>query len=250
MGIPPLKVRSSCAVGVDVRPGSYDIAIGESSRVNPEQSVAKLVFYGKVRDEKDVLWLCDQYPVRCGVADGRPDTTIIFRMVEKLRKARKDFWRAQYNPNPINNVEMTMNEAEHIVTLHRTMALDNVFFAAHTAMGLALPENFMEICAGQFSKEMCSSTRVPVIFKGQEAWEWTGGADHAMHAVGYMMAAMRIGKMSMATSDFITITRGAVQGSIQASSDDEESDFVNPFSSPGEPSEMEGRIIWGDDAGV
>jgi hypothetical protein len=242
MGIQPSSVTSPCAIGIDVKPNSYDCCIGQVVKPAHDVDIAQIVFYGKVRDEKDVIWLANQYPVRCGVADCRPESTIIARMIEKLRKQRKEFWRAQYSPNSAA-IEMTLNEKERLVTLHRTMALDNVFFRASTATGLALPQNFREICSGQFMSEMCNSTRVPVIERGEEAWRWTSGSDHSHHAMSYMLVAMKIGRLAMGASNLITTVPGAVSGSIAANISDE--DDVDPFEDKGSGN----ALVFEDDAG-
>lgn len=249
MGLPPASVKTSCAIGVDVRPGSWDCGIGFMNRSKPDQPVAKLVFYGKVRDEKDVIFLCNQYPVKCGVVDCRPESTIVTRMIEKLRRQHKQFWKAQYAPNTSSGIEIQINEKEKLVTLHRTMALDRVFYAASNGLGLAIPQNFREICSGQFASELCTSTRVPVIERGAESINWTAGADHAHHCLAYMMVAMEIGKRSMGDSTAITTIRGSVAGSLADNSDGDDDRFVDPLSM-GEATERDdGSVFWDSDVG-
>jgi hypothetical protein len=249
-GIPPKKVLTPCGLGCDIRPGSFDVCIGTIESPRPGVLIPRIVFYGKVRDEEDVIFLCQQYPVRCGIADCRPETTVIKRMIDRLTAMKKKFWRAQYTPNASSNIEMSVNEQEKIVTLHRTMALDTVFFAASNGM-LALPQNYMEICQHKFASEMCQSTRVPVMERGEEAWHWTSGSDHAFHAVAYMIAAMTLGKLSQYHSDVITTIPGATQGSIKENSDKDDEfgcEWMDPMAGlPGVPSlDDEGRQMWSD----
>jgi hypothetical protein len=75
-----------------------------------------------------------------------------------------------------------------------------------------------------------------------------------MHAMGYMLAAMKIGKLSMFHSDLMMTIPGAIQGSIGANSDrrdDPDSDYIDPLgSSPGIAQVGDrGRLTWGHDAG-
>lgn len=252
-GVPPKAVNTPCGAGCDVRLGSFDVCIGDLFRPRPGVSIPRILFYGKVRDEADVIYLCQQYPVKCGVADCRPESTLIKRMIEKMRRLRKNFWRAQYPPNSTSNVEMVLNEAEHLVTLHRTMTLDEVFFAVSNGM-MAVPQNFMEICHGDFVKELTNPTRVPVIERGEENWHWTKGKDHPLHAIGYWLAAMKIGKLSGFNAEILMPVRGAVKGIIGSSTDrpdDPDSEFVDlPSGIPGMADvDGSGRSTWGDDMG-
>src|SRR6185312_7053570 len=96
MGVPPQMVRSACAAGVDVRFGSYDLAIGCVERPAHDRFVTKLVFYGKVPDDEAVMFLMQQYRVVCGVGDARPDATVMARLQTAARKKHIQFWRAQY----------------------------------------------------------------------------------------------------------------------------------------------------------
>src|ERR1035441_1029193 len=107
-GVPPKTVKTPCALGCDVRPGSFDVCIGDVLRPRPDLVIPRILFYGKVRDEADVIYLAQQYPVKCGIADCRPESTVIKRMIDKMRSMRKDFWRAQYPPNASSNVEMVI----------------------------------------------------------------------------------------------------------------------------------------------
>lgn len=247
MGIPPDAVRNPCAMGVDVRPGSWDVSIGDVVRRGPK-FVARLVFYGKVRDEDDVVWLCNQYPVRCGVVDVRPEQSIAPRMVKSLRAQHKEFWRAQYNTNP-TAVEMTVNEKEHLLTLERTMAMDEVYFALDKGETMAIPENYASIEGGQFSNELKAPTKVPILWHGEPWWRWTDGADHAFHSLNYLLVAMKVGKLWQARTTGITTIKGMTEsvGRKDRIDDPDESDYIDPMGSPSDPFVGDdGTATWSD----
>jgi hypothetical protein len=241
MGIQPKFLTNACAMGVDIRPGSWDVIIGDLWRPGPDRKVARAVFIGKVRDEVDVEFLAEQYPVRCGIVDSRPDGTLSKRLVDRLVKRGKNFWRAQYATNP-STVEMTKNEKERIITLERTMTLDNNSWMPFvTGMGAALPENFRDIMGGKFKNEMCASTRQPVMWN-QEPWNrWSEGSDHAFHAWNYMMVAMQIGRMEHLGDPTTLMARpGRVESSLSSdfeSKDDMDADMIEPLTFGGEETE-------------
>jgi hypothetical protein len=246
MGIPPDALKSPCAVGCDVRPGSFDLAIGDVLR-RGAKFVARLVFYGKVRDENDVAFLCDQYPVRCGVIDVRPESSIAMRFVKQMRAKHKEFWRAQYNTNP-TTVEMTLNEREHLLTLERTMNMDEVYFAFDKGESLAIPENYMSIEGGQFVTELKAPTKVPIVWHGEPWWRWTEGADHAFHALNYMLVAMKVGKLWQARTQEIMTIKGLTEGPSGAGRlDGPDEDYIDPVGSPSEPFVGDdGATTWSD----
>jgi hypothetical protein len=211
MGMSPSLLKKPCALGCDIRPGSFDVLIGDIHCPAPDRKILRLVFAGKVRDERDVIWLAHQYPVRCGVVDSRPEGTLAKRLVERMIRARKDFWRAQYATNP-SAVEMSVNQEERLLTLERTMTLDSVFFGFSTGLGVAIPQNFKEITAGKFKSELCASTRSPVMWKNQPWYRWTENcADHAFHAWNYMLvAAVKCGLDRLTNSDSAMAQPGLV----------------------------------------
>jgi len=248
MGIPPDTLRNPCACGVDVRPNSWDVSIGDVVRRGPKY-VARLVFYGKVRDEEDVKRLCDEYPVRCGVIDVRPETTLATRLVKSMRKRHKDFWRAQYNTNP-TAIEMTVNENEHLLTLERTMSMDEVYFALDKGESLAIPENYASIEDGKFAEELKAPTKVPIVWHGEPWWKWTEGADHSFHSLNYMLVAMKVGKLWQARTTGITTIKGMTEGpgGVRGRIDGpDDSDYLDPMGSPSEPFIGEdGSSTWSD----
>lgn len=213
-GVRPGDVRNRCAMGVDVRPDSWDVAILDCHRPNrhkPDHMPFRLVFNGKVRDEKDVIWLAHQYPVVCGGVDSRPDGTLAKRLVTALRRTRRDFWRVQYNTNP-SNVEFAKNEKEHLITLERTMTMDEVFIALQSGQGLALPQNYREIGGGTFVSELCAPTRVQVEWHGQDVPRWTEKEeDHTFHCVNYGMFMARFCNLWVPSDANVFATAGRVQ---------------------------------------
>ena len=247
-GVDPLQVKTACAMGIDVRPNSWDIAIGDVWRPRPDQPVVRLLFYGKVRDDDDVEYLANQYPVRCGAGDARPEFHTMLKLAERLRAQGKKFWRAQYNTNATNNVKLTENRKEWLLTADRTGSLDEVFFAAQSGLGLALPANFRDICGGDFVRELCNPTRVPELRKGEEYHVWTKGKDHPLHALGYLFIALQAGKLwSGGGSTEIFAMPGSTVGTIRDSVDDGESGYVDIC----EPSVADdGRMTWTDDTGM
>lgn len=186
-GLRPRDVRGKCAMGVDVRPDSWDVAIFDAHRPwkhKPDHMPLRLVFNGKVRDEMDVIWLAFQYPVAAMGIDSRPEATLANRLVKRLRKARKDAWRVQYNTNP-STVEFTKNEKEHQITLERTMAMDELFVGMQCGQ-IALPQNYQEVMGGTLVSELCAPTRVQVEWHGQDWPRWTEKeADHTFHCMTY-----------------------------------------------------------------
>ena len=229
MGLQPKLVRGACAMGCDVRPGSWDVAIGDYVWPRPDLKVARLIFYGKVRDEVDVIFLAHQYPVAAGITDSRPDGTLAKRMVERLRRGGKDFWRAQYNTHP-TNVEITENNKEKLLTLERTMTLDGVFYAVNTALGLALPQNWRDLGGrgmgedvGAFGRELMNPTRIPDLWHGQPYDRWTeDGDDHSLHALNYMLVALQRCKLVVAGAESLMASRGRVVSTLTDAMDYED----------------------------
>lgn len=191
MGVNPKRLSRPTAAGVDVRPSSWDVIIGEvvRSAISP-LGVVRPVFIGKVRDEKDVLWLFKQYDTRFSVIDTRPEATLASRIQAELAKVGVNCWRAEYNTVP-STVKIQENLLERILKLDRTLTIDDVHHALTTGMGIQLPQNFREVTQGHFAKEMTSSTRVPIRHSGRDMYDWVkSGADHALHAFNYLMVAV------------------------------------------------------------
>ena len=231
MGLPPKTIKGPCISGIDVRFNSWDICCADVIRPDFDRYVARIVFYGKLKDEDEALFVMRQYKVVCAVGDTRPEASAMARLQKAAAKERIQFYRAQYATSP-STVEATLNTKERLVTLERTMSLDNVYFATSTGLGIALPQNYKEICGGAFLREMTASNRVPVIWHGEQWSRWTegGAADHAMHAVNYCLQAIRLGKLHLARGMDIMASRGEMASSLDDNLDDEDD-----------------RPIWGDE---
>jgi hypothetical protein len=212
MGVTPSSVRGPCAIGVDVRPGSWDVVCGDVVMSPAGLYVARPLFVGMVRDELDVLHVMQQYKVRVGVCDTRPETTLAKRLQVSARDKGIEVWRAEYNTSP-STIDMQANEKEMVLKLDRTMTLDTVHYAFQTGLTVVLPQNFKEITGGDFVREMCSSQRVPTRWMGKDCYTWEGrGADHAFHAFNYFLAAIRKGNlMAYGGTETMGPSRGLVE---------------------------------------
>ncbi|MGE5610475.1 MAG: hypothetical protein ACM359_14590 [Bacillota bacterium] len=195
MGVQPKTVRGPCACGVDIRPGSWDIICADVLMAPSGIHVVRPLFIGKVRDEQDVLFVMQQYKVRVGVADTRPETTLAKRLQGAARDKGIEVWRAEYNTSP-GAIDIQANESEMVLKLDRTMTLDNVHYAFTTGLTVVLPQNFKEITGGQFAREMIASQRVPTRWMGKDCYMWENrGADHSFHAFNYLLAAIKKGNL-------------------------------------------------------
>lgn len=219
MGVPPRLVRGPCAAGIDIRPGSWDVVVADLVR-NPSThvSVVRPVFVGKVDDEEQVMWVLRQWKVRYAVADTRPETTLAKRLQEKAFDHGIKVWRAEYNTAPSgSSVEITENANEGLLKLDRTMTLDNVHFSFLTGRTVLLPQNYRSITGGDFVREMCSSSRVPVKVANREAWSWEHqGPDHAFHAWNYLLVAIQKSNL-LAYGGALTMGahKGIVEGTLR-----------------------------------
>lgn len=198
MGMPLALTAPPCILGCDIRPGSYDLTIADvinSSRDNGKTRVVRPVFIGKVRDEKEMIWVARQYRVKFGVMDSRPDGTLMLRAVKEGAQFGINLWRAEYLTQP-SNVEYTKNEKEKLLKLERTMTIDQVHHAFQTGIGVVLPENFQNVNGGQFESEMCASTKTPTLWHGKEYMRWEAKSpDHALHSFNLLMIAARVSGM-------------------------------------------------------
>jgi hypothetical protein len=194
MGLDPGTIRGPCAFGCDIRPGSWDLLVGDILKGKNVPHVIRPVFVGKVRDEADVMFVARQYRCRFGVCDTRPETTLAARLQVAARGYGMKVWRAQYNNAP-TAIEVQENSNEMLLTLDRTMALDHVHMLFQFGKGVALPANFQEITHGEFVRELTTPSRVPTKWNGKECSTWVGLPDHTMHAWQYLYQAMRRGNM-------------------------------------------------------
>lgn len=215
MGLPLNLVQYPCLAGVDIRPGSWDLIIGDLQRNrHTGKKVVRPVFVGKVRDEREVAFLLRQYRVRFGVTDCRPETTLAKRLQEDVYRHGIELWRAEYNTTP-TSIKMQPNPNERLVKLDRTMTLDTVHHAFQTGQGIVLPQNFKDLTRGEFQSEMKGMTRVYTRWHGKDAYAWEKqGPDHAFHALNLLFVALAISGLGDfdAGSDGI-IEKGVVETS-------------------------------------
>jgi hypothetical protein len=217
------QVSGPCAFGCDVRPGSWDLQIGDLVRPKPDELlVPRLVFAGKLRDEYEVVFLLQQYRVRLGICDSRPEATLAARLQSACRAIGIDVWRAQYATTPQNKAICGVNTRERILTLERTMTLDAVHHRLRMSQ-MALPENFRHIAGGEFVQEMTSCTRISRKWHGTDSYTWDkNGADHQFHAMNYLLTAMEFGHLDRMGSSMAV---GAELGYVSRPGDDEDDEM-------------------------
>lgn len=237
MGISPMAVKGPCALGCDIRPGCWDVAIADVILArrfkqqdlfgDKELFVPRLVFYGKVTNMHTVLYLAMQYRVKFGVVDSRPEATDAGRLQAAAKTQGVEMWRAEYATNP-TDVKCVENTVENKLRLERTMTLDDVHGAFQTGTGIFLPENNLEICGGNFVAELKNSTRAPERIHGYDWWVWKKtGDDHALHTLNYLGVAIDKGRLKQWGG---LDTMGAIRGEVvspldevlEASDDDDD----------------------------
>lgn len=200
MGLNPHEVSGATIAGVDVRENSWDIIIGQGIFGPNGQRIAKPVFVGKVRDEDEVLFCLKQYRTRLGIIDCRPEATLAKRLQETCKRIGITIYRCEYNTAP-SAIEMSLNQAEMLLKLDKTMTLDKVQFAFQSGINVVLPQNYGALTCGQFSREMKSMVRVPKTWMGKECYMWeSSGPDHAMNAMNYFMIGLELGSVYALTS--------------------------------------------------
>lgn len=209
MGLQPSSIKGYTAAGCDIRPDSWDLIIGKPVFTAKGNKVTKAVFIGKVRDEDEVEFVMRQYRVRVAVADCRPEATLAKRLQERMRRYGVSFWRAEYNTSP-SSIEMKINEAEGLIKLDKTITLDRVQYAFATSTTVAIPQNYIAVSQGAFSREMKGANRQLKQWMGRDVYVWEPlGDDHAMHAWNYLSVAVTVGKMFDIDSELL---EGAVPG--------------------------------------
>lgn len=188
MGFPIKFAMPPCVCGIDVRPGDYTTIIGDivhSSKF--EKRVLRTIFAGKLKDERECLFVMLNYGVRFCLIDARPETTLAKRLQEEAQRHYIEGFRAQYNTQP-SAVEWTLNESEKLFTLEQTMTLDRVQHLFQEQSRVALPRNYADILKRQFLQEMISSTRTPMTWHGRDYNKWVErGPDHFFHAYNLML---------------------------------------------------------------
>ena len=217
MGLQPSSIRGPCAIGCDVRPGSWDVVIADLIR-NPKSQlrVVRPVFIGKVEDDEQVEFVMRQYKVRFGGIDTRPETTLAKRLQTRAAPLGIKLWRCEYNTAP-STIEVTENEAEGLLKLDRTLTLDAVHYSFMTGGTVLLPQNFRQVTGGQFTREMTSASRVPIKWQGRDAYSWAKqGPDHVFHAWNYLLVAIGRSNMLAYGGELTAMAhRGIVEGSLK-----------------------------------
>jgi hypothetical protein len=222
-GLDPKLVSGPCAFGCDVRPGSWDLQIADLVRPAPDELLMpRLVFAGKLRDEYEVVFLLQQYKVRLGICDSRPEATLAARLQNACRALGVDVWRAQYATTPQNKAICGVNAAERIITLERSMTLDGVHHRLRMNQ-LGLPANFRQAAGGAFVAEMTSSTRIYRRWHGTDHYHWEpNGADHQFHAMNYLMVAIEFGHLDRMSTQAVGAELGYVSRPGDEDGDQEE----------------------------
>jgi hypothetical protein len=225
MGINPAKVKGPCAAGIDVKYTKLSLSICQPVRPDPERCIPQLVFYGELPDAENCLEVMKAYRCIGAVGDARPDPTPMVRLAAAAQKLHIDFHRTQYNTAP-SNIEMTVNSKERLLTLERTMTLDNVFFAFSTGMEIAIPQNFRDICQGRFVKELTASVRVPIVWHGEAGYRWSegGACDDAFHVLNFLMVAFKLAKLHLPRGDILMAQRGIVDSLMGGENDNPDDD--------------------------
>ena len=141
----------------------------------------RAVFIGTVPDFADLKALALRYRVKAGVIDAMPETRESRKVAEQL----PGWWVCYYS-----QTSKADSEADRIITVNRTAALDGVK-AAIDAHQVTLPANAGSI-PGYYEQMMVPAR---VFNEAQQRFEWAdrGKADHYFHAECYaLLAAARI----------------------------------------------------------
>ncbi len=225
MGLPVEAIRGPVACGLDVAFGMYDFSMLEWVCPKPGFIVPRLVWYGKLENEKAAIFLVNQYRARSIVIDSRPDATIALRFQQEIKSTGVKCWRAQYSPTLTGNRRIVADNKEGIITLDRTLTLDAVFFGYVITGQLGLPQNFRDLAGGKFVPEMAASNREPVVWHGVPTFAWkSNSADHAFHSLGYAMTASEMCRLHELQTNNIPPMKGIVSGGPSDYMDDEDDD--------------------------
>lgn len=248
MGMQPALVRGPCGIGVDVRPSSWDCAVCDLVQPREGLWVKRLVFYGKVPDEKHVEFVARQYRVRVGCCDSRPDGTLALRLQKAMLRMHVDFWRCQYATYS-TEIKVKENREERLLTLDRTKTLDDVHWDFQTAMGWLIPQNFLEIGrtgylsaegrraakemhgvdvmsgGADFASELKASTKILTTQHGRPAYVWTEGVDHTFHALNLLKVAIDQGNLQrFGGTAVVGPVKGIVGRTLEDNLEDDEDD--------------------------
>lgn len=221
MGMQPRLASPPSLAGIDIRPDSWDVTIADLQRSAVSgilRTVLRPVFVGKVHNERQALFVMQQYGVTYGVADCRPEATLAKRLQETCNREGIELWRAQYNTVP-SAIKVGRNESERLLNLERTMTLDVVHNAFQTGLGMQLPQNYKELNSGAFATELKNPTKVMTEWHKRPWWDWkNNGADHAFHSLNLLWVAyLEISPYAIyGLGDQTAIIRGSVQGLMPA----------------------------------
>lgn len=201
-GLPFHHVRPPCFFGLDIRPHSWDLLIGDLvlSPVS-NRRILRLVFAGKLDDEQECIGVASAYRVRWGIGDSRPEYHLCERMQKACEKAGIEMWRCAYNTYP-SDVKVTRNDAERMLRVDKSHTTDDVMHLFQTGE-IAVPVNFSELTGGAFMKEVTGPNRLLTKWHGRDCYAWEpNGPDHALNALNYLNLAVEIsGLRSYAMAD-------------------------------------------------
>lgn len=169
-----------CVAGIDV--GSlFHLTIGHMTYGIPG---VRLVHAAAVRTPDEVLDALKKFKVASFVIDAMPETRVSRAIIHRMQNGFVCYY---------SKGKRDMVSKEHIVTVDRTIALDNVK-AAYAMKALSLPMGMDKF--EDFYEHTVASTRVfnPDGNGGEGMYEWINGskADHYFHATGYMLMAGRL----------------------------------------------------------
>ena len=181
-----LKDGSRAFMGVDV--GSYLHYV--IARFTPERNIQVLTF-GKVQTEDELFSVAKRYNAVIGVIDGLPETRLSKKICGRLKYWFMCFYGATKT--------MKMNERAKMITVDRTISLDEVKESIITRR-LILPvgsrykqplvfQSGIEV--SEFYQNMTSSTRV--FNEKRQVYDWVHTEpDHYMHSTCYMLIASKL----------------------------------------------------------
>lgn len=173
-----LKARKKyCSMGVDVGK-KFDVRVSEVDEMTGER---KLVFSGKVENEKELIEIGVSYNVEACVIDSMPETRIAR---EFQQQAPFYVWLCRYNGEGMDS-PVKRDSKQLMMSCDRTWLLDKTFAEIKKGRNI-FPENFESAINGVLVKEMCGTVRTAERDKkGNVRYIWSKCQDHQRHADGY-----------------------------------------------------------------
>lgn len=173
-----------CVAGCDV--GSlFHLVIGHLTYGRPGVRIVEAL---ELRTPEEVLDALRKYKVNTFVIDAMPETRISRAIIHRLKNGFMCYY-SRGHKDQVNR--------ERIVTVDRTVALDNVK-VAYSTKALQLPAEMAGV--PNFYDHTVASTRVfnPEANGGEGEYLWINGSkpDHYFHATGYMLTATRLLKLT------------------------------------------------------